>query len=160
MNKKAPTLYRRRHLGYLFQMYDPISNLTVRENMEVGAYLSRRALDADALLHMLELWEHRSKLPNQLSGGQQQRTSIGRSIVKSHDILPCDEPTGAPDYKTGKEILTLIEAVNQKYGNTVTTAKPRWKTASPPAHLSQPHAGQHRLSDAGCTACRGNGNCH
>jgi putative ABC transport system ATP-binding protein len=65
------------------------------------------------------LYEHRYKLPNQLSGGQQQRVSIGRAIVKNPDILLCDEPTGALDYKTSKEILKLIEEVNQKYGNTV-----------------------------------------
>ena len=119
MNEKALTQYRRRHLGYIFQMYNLIPNLTVRENIEVGAYLSRRALDVDELLHVLGLWEHRGKLPNQLSGGQQQRTSIGRAIVKNPDILLCDEPTGALDYKTGKVILKLIETVNQKYGNTV-----------------------------------------
>ena len=119
MNEKALTLYRRRHLGYIFQMYNLIPNLTVRENIEVGAYLSRRPLDVDELLRLLGLWEHRAKLPNQLSGGQQQRTSIGRTIVKNPDILLCDEPTGALDYKTGKEILKLIETVNQKYGNTV-----------------------------------------
>lgn len=118
MNEKALTLYRRRHLGYIFQMYNLIPNLTVRENVEVGAYLSRRALDVDELLHVLGLWEHRSKLPNQLSGGQ-QRTSIGRAIVKNPDILLCDEPTRALDYNTSKEILKLIETVNQKYGNTV-----------------------------------------
>ena len=119
MNEKALTLYRRRHLGYIFQMYNLIPNLTVRENIEVGAYLSRCPLDVDELLHLLGLWDHRGKLPNQLSGGQQQRTSIGRAIVKNPDILLCDEPTGALDYKTGKEILKLIETVNQKYGNTV-----------------------------------------
>ena len=119
MNEKALTLYRRRHLGYIFQMYNLIPNLTVRENIEVGAYLSRRPLDVDELLHLLGLWDHRGKLPNQLSGGQQQRTSIGRAIVKNPDILLCDEPTGALDYKTSKEILKLIETVNQKYGNTV-----------------------------------------
>ena len=119
MNEKALTLYRRRHLGYIFQMYNLIPNLTVRENIEVGAYLSRRPLDVDELLRLLGLWEHRAKLPNQLSGGQQQRTSIGRAIVKNPDILLCDEPTGALDYKTGKEILKLIETVNQKYSNTV-----------------------------------------
>ena len=119
MNEKALTLYRRRHLGYIFQMYNLIPNLTVRENIEVGAYLSRRPLDADELLHLLGLWDHRGKLPNQISGGQQQRTSIGRAIVKNPDILLCDEPTGALDYKTSKEILKLIETVNQKYGNTV-----------------------------------------
>ena len=119
MNEKALTLYRRRHLGYIFQMYNLIPNLTVRENIEVGAYLSRHPLDVDELLHLLGLWDHRGKLPNQLSGGQQQRTSIGRAIVKNSDILLCDEPTGALDYKTSKEILKLIETVNQKYGNTV-----------------------------------------
>lgn len=119
MNEKDLTLYRRRHLGYIFQMYNLIPNLTVRENIEVGAYLSRRPLDVDDLLHLLGLWDHRGKLPNQLSGGQQQRTSIGRAIVKNPDILLCDEPTGALDYKTSKEILKLIETVNQKYGNTV-----------------------------------------
>ena len=119
MNEKALTLYRRRHLGYIFQMYNLIPNLTVRENIEVGAYLSRRPLDVDELLYLLGLWDHRGKLPNQLSGGQQQRTSIGRAIVKNPDILLCDEPTGALDYKTSKEILKLIETVNQKYGNTV-----------------------------------------
>ena len=119
MNEKDLTLYRRRHLGYIFQMYNLIPNLTVRENIEVGAYLSRRPLDVDELLHLLGLWDHRGKLPNQLSGGQQQRTSIGRAIVKNPDILLCDEPTGALDYKTSKEILKLIETVNQKYGNTV-----------------------------------------
>ena len=111
MNEKALTLYRRRHLGYIFQMYNLIPNLTVRENIEVGAYLSRRPLDVDELLHLLGLWDHRGKLPNQLSGGQQQRTSIGRAIVKNPDILLCDEPTGALDYKTSKEILKLIETV-------------------------------------------------
>ena len=119
MNEKDLTLYRRRHLGYIFQMYNLIPNLTVRENIEVGAYLSRRPLDVDELLHLLGLWDHRGKLPNQLSGGQQQRTSIGRAIVKNPGILLCDEPTGALDYKTSKEILKLIETVNQKYGNTV-----------------------------------------
>ena len=73
----------------------------------------------DELLHTLGLWDHRNKLPNQLSGGQQQRTAIGRAIVKNPDILLCDEPTGALDYQTGKEILKLIETVNRKYGNTV-----------------------------------------
>ena len=93
MKEKALTLYRRKHLGYV--------------------------LDIDELLHTLGLYEHRHKLPNQLSGGQQQRTAIGRAIVKNPDILLCDEPTGALDYNTSKEILRLIEQVNQKYGNTI-----------------------------------------
>ena len=119
MKEKALTLYRRKHLGYVFQMYNLIPNLNVKENIEVGAYLSNKALDIDELLHTLGLYEHRHKLPNQLSGGQQQRTAIGRAIVKNPDILLCDEPTGALDYNTSKEILKLIEQVNQKYGNTI-----------------------------------------
>lgn len=119
MNEKALTLYRRKHLGYIFQMYNLIPNLTVRENIEVGAYLSDHPLDVDELLHTLGLYEHQKKLPNQLSGGQQQRTAIGRAIVKNPDILLCDEPTGALDYHTSKEILKLIETVNQRYGNTI-----------------------------------------
>ena len=119
MNEKTLTLYRRKHLGYIFQMYNLIPNLTVRENIEVGAYLSEQPLDVDELLHTLGLYEHQRKLPNQLSGGQQQRTAIGRAIVKNPDILLCDEPTGALDYHTSKEILKLIETVNQRYGNTI-----------------------------------------
>ena len=113
MNEKTLTQYRRKHLGYVFQMYNLIPNLNVRENIEVGAYLS------EELLNTLGLAEHWNKLPNQLSGGQQQRTAIGRAIVKNPDILLCDEPTGALDYNTSKEILKLIEDVNRKYGNTV-----------------------------------------
>ena len=119
MTEKKLSLYRRKHLGYIFQMYNLISNLTVRENIEVGAYLSDHPLDVDELLHTLGLYEHQKKLPIQLSGGQQQRTAIGRAIVKNPDILLCDEPTGALDYHTSKEILKLIETVNQRYGNTI-----------------------------------------
>ncbi|MDO4633332.1 MAG: ABC transporter ATP-binding protein [Eubacteriales bacterium] len=119
MGEKGLTQYRRIHLGYVFQMYNLISNLNVKENIEVGAYLSNRSLDIDELLHTLGLFEHRYKLPSQLSGGQQQRVSIGRAIVKNPDILLCDEPTGALDYTTSKEILSLIEDINKKYGNTI-----------------------------------------
>lgn len=119
MSEKELTQYRRKHLGYVFQMYNLIPNLNVRENIEVGAYLSDNPLDVDDLLKTLGLYEHQKKLPNQLSGGQQQRTAIGRAIVKNPDILLCDEPTGALDYNTSKEILKLIEDVNKKYGNTV-----------------------------------------
>ena len=119
MNEKALTLYRRKHLGYIFQMYNLIPNLNIKENIEVGAYLSDSPLDVDDILKTLGLYEHRHKLPNQLSGGQQQRKAIGRAIVKNPDILLCDEPTGALDYNTSKEILKLIETVNQKYGSTV-----------------------------------------
>ena len=119
MKEKELTRYRRKHLGYVFQMYNLIPNLNVKENIEVGAYLSDSPLDINELLNTLGLYEHRHKLPNQLSGGQQQRTAIGRAIVKNPDILLCDEPTGALDYHTSKEILKLIEDVNKKYGNTV-----------------------------------------
>ena len=119
MDEKTLTRYRRKHLGYVFQMYNLIPNLNVKENVEVGAYLSDDPLDVDELLKILGLYEHRHKLPNQLSGGQQQRTSIGRAIVKNPDILLCDEPTGALDYNTSKEILKLIETVNQKYSTTI-----------------------------------------
>lgn len=119
MKEKELTRYRRKHLGYIFQMYNLIPNLNVKENIEVGAYLSDNPLDIDDLLHTLGLYEHRHKLPNQLSGGQQQRTAIGRAIVKNPNLLLCDEPTGALDFHTSKEILKLIEEVNQKYGSTV-----------------------------------------
>ena len=119
MDEKKLTQYRRRHLGYVFQMYNLIGNLNVKENIEVGAYLSNESFDVDELLHTLGLYEHRYKLPNQLSGGQQQRVSIGRAIVKNPDILLCDEPTGALDYNTSKEILKLIQDINQKYKNTI-----------------------------------------
>ncbi len=119
MNEKNLTLYRRNHLGYIFQMYNLIPNLNIRENIEVGGYLSEHPLDTDEILKTLGLYEHRNKLPNQLSGGQQQRTAIGRAIVKNPDILLCDEPTGALDYHTSKEILGLLEKVNRKYGNTI-----------------------------------------
>ncbi|MCC8192216.1 MAG: ABC transporter ATP-binding protein [Ruminococcus sp.] len=119
MNEKNLTLYRRKHLGYIFQMYNLIPNLNIKENIEVGAYLSDNPLDVDDILKTLGLYEHRHNLPNQLSGGQQQRTAIGRAIVKNPDILLCDEPTGALDYKTSKEILGLIQQINEKYGSTV-----------------------------------------
>ncbi len=119
LNDKKLTRFRRNHLGYVFQMYNLIPDLTVRENIEVGAYLSKKPLDLDELIETLGLKEHQDKLPSQLSGGQQQRTSIGRAIIKNPDILLCDEPTGALDYNTSKEILKLIETVNQKYGSTI-----------------------------------------
>ncbi len=119
MSDRQLTAYRRRHLGYIFQSYNLIPNLTVRENIEVGAYLGRHPLSVDEMLSVLGLKDHERKLPNQLSGGQQQRTAIGRAIVKNPDILLCDEPTGALDYKTSKDILGLIETVNDHYGCTV-----------------------------------------
>ena len=119
LGERKLTQYRRKHLGYVFQLYNLIGNLNVKENIEVGAYLSDSPLEIDELLNTLGLYEHRHKLPNQLSGGQQQRVAIGRAIVKNPDILLCDEPTGALDYTTSKEILELIGDINAKYRNTV-----------------------------------------
>ncbi len=115
MNDKSLTEYRRDHIGYIFQRYNLMPNLTVRENIEVGSYLSRSPLEIEDLIDTLGLKYHQDKLPNQLSGGQQQRCSIGRAVIKNPDILLCDEPTGALDYKNSKEILKLIEKVNKKY---------------------------------------------
>ena len=118
-NDKQLSQYRRKHLGYIFQTYNLVPNLTVRENIEVGAYLSDKPLPIDELIELLGLEAHKNKRPNQLSGGQQQRTSIGRAIVKNPDLLLCDEPTGALDYNTSKEILKLVEDINVKYGSTI-----------------------------------------
>ena len=115
--------YRRKHLGYIFQAYNLIENLTVKENIEVGAYLSENPLPTDDLIKILGLWEHKDKLPNQISGGQQQRTSIGRAIIKNPALLLCDEPTGSLDYKTSKEILGLIEDMNRQYSNTIVSSR-------------------------------------
>ena len=119
MKESSLTKYRRNHLGYVFQSYNLIPNLTVKENIEVGAYLSKNSLPIDDILNTLGLYKHKDKIPNQLSGGQQQRTAIGRAIIKNPDILLCDEPTGALDYNTSKDILELIERVNQKFKSTV-----------------------------------------
>ena len=119
MKERALTDYRRRHLGYIFQMYNLIPNLNIKENVETGAYLSDNPLDVDDILKTLGLYEHRHKLPSQLSGGQQQRCSIGRAIVKNPDILLCDEPTGALDYNTGKAVLQLLQDTCRKTGRTV-----------------------------------------
>ena len=119
MNEKQLSDYRRKNLGYVFQSYNLIPNLTVRENIEVGAYLSASPLDTGDLIRVLGLEDHAHKLPSQLSGGQQQRCAIGRAIVKNPGILLCDEPTGALDSATGMEILRLIEKVNRTYGSCV-----------------------------------------
>ena len=119
MKEKKLSLYRRKHLGYIFQMYNLIPNLTVRENIEVGAYLSDRPLDVDELLGTLGLYEHQRKLPNQLSGGQQQRVSIGRALMNAPAVVLADEPTGNLDSKNSKEIVDLLKISNEKYGQTL-----------------------------------------
>lgn len=111
--------YRRDKLGFVFQFYNLVPDLTIRENIEVTAHLSVNPLPIDDLLHSLGLYEHRAKFPRQVSGGQQQRCAIGRALVKNPGLLLCDEPTGALDYQTSKEILELMEDVNRDYGCTV-----------------------------------------
>ena len=111
--------YRRRELGFVFQFYNLVPDLTIKENIEVTAHLSPTPLLMEDLLHSLGLWEHRNKFPRQVSGGQQQRCAIGRALVKNPGLILCDEPTGALDYKTSKEVLELMERVNRQYGCTI-----------------------------------------
>lgn len=111
--------YRRDNLGFIFQFYNLVPNLTVRENIQVCEYLADNPLDIDELLETLGLPEHRNKFPSQLSGGQQQRCAIARALIKNPKLLLCDEPTGALDSKTSRDILILLEKINEKYGTTM-----------------------------------------
>lgn len=111
--------YRRDSLGFIFQFYNLVPNLTVRENICVCRYLTDQPMDIDELLEVLGLTEHQDKFPSQLSGGQQQRCAIARALVKNPKLLLCDEPTGALDSKTSRDILMLLEKVNQRYGTTI-----------------------------------------
>ena len=111
--------YRRDNLGFIFQFYNLIPNLTVRENIQVCQYLANDPLNMDDLLEILGLEEHQNKFPSQLSGGQLQRCAIARALIKNPKLLLCDEPTGALDSKTSKDILVLLEKVNKKYGTTM-----------------------------------------
>lgn len=113
------TDYRREYLGYIFQFYNLIPDLTVLENIETTQYLGRDNMDIDELIRLLGLEEHKNKFPSQLSGGQQQRCAIGRALVKKPSILLCDEPTGALDSKTSQDILELLEELNEKFGTTI-----------------------------------------
>ena len=115
----AITSLGKKALGFVFQFYNLVPDLTIRENIEVTAHLSKNPLPIDDLLKSLGLYEHRAKFPRQVSGGQQQRCAIGRALVKNPGLLLCDEPTGALDYKTSKEILALMEQVNRDYGCTI-----------------------------------------
>ena len=119
MNEKTLTNYRRRHLGYVFQMYNLIPNLNVKENIEVGAYLSDKSLDIDELLKTLGLYEHRHKLPNQLSGGQQQRVMIARAMIGDPKLLILDEPTTGVDARSTKILYDMLYEINTKYNTTI-----------------------------------------
>ena len=119
LGNKALAEYRRANLGFIFQFYNLIPNLTVRENIRVCQYLGKPAMDMGELLDTLGLTEHMNKFPSQLSGGQQQRCAIARALIKKPKLLLCDEPTGALDSKTSKDILVLLEKVNRRYNTTM-----------------------------------------
>ena len=119
MKSDALSDYRRDNLGFIFQFYNLVPNLTVKENIEVCKYLAKDPLDMDELLDVLGLTEHQNKCPAQLSGGQQQKCAIARALIKNPKLLLCDEPTGALDSNTSRDILILLEQINERYGTTM-----------------------------------------
>lgn len=119
LSQKQLLDYRRDTLGFVFQFYNLVPNLTIRENIQVCEFLSQNPLDMDELLDTLGLKEHQNKYPSQLSGGQQQRCALARALIKNPKLLLCDEPTGALDSETSREILILLEKINKKYGTTM-----------------------------------------
>jgi len=119
MKNKNLAEYRRANLGFIFQFYNLVPNLTVKENIQVCEYLTKNPLDLHELMDVLGLTEHQNKFPSQLSGGQQQRCAIARALIKNPKLLLCDEPTGALDSNTSRDILMLLEQINQKYNTTM-----------------------------------------
>ena len=122
LKQKDLSNFRRKYLGFIFQFYNLIPDLTVIENIQVGSFIHNNPMDIEKLIKDLGLGEHRNKYPRQLSGGQQQRCAIGRALIKKPEILLCDEPTGALDYKTSKDILSLLQKINKKYETTIIIA--------------------------------------
>lgn len=151
LSKKDLLQYRRDKLGFVFQFYNLVSNLTLKENIEVGAYLSKDPLDLDDLIEKLGLVDHQSKFPNQLSGGQQQRTAIARALSKRPTILLCDEPTGALDYSTAKDVLKMIQKINKEYKSTIIIATHNTAIAGMSHEVLSLHDGtimEHRINDS------------
>ena len=151
LSKKDLLQYRRDKLGFVFQFYNLVSNLTLKENIEVGAYLGKDPLDIDDLMEKLGLVEHQGKFPNQLSGGQQQRTAIARALSKSPTILLCDEPTGALDYTTAKDVLRMIQKINKEYKSTIIIATHNTAIASMSHEVLSLHDGtimEHKINDS------------
>ena len=118
MKNKKLADYRRDNLGFIFQFYNLVPNLTVKENIQVCEYLTKNPLNMNELLDVLGLTEHQNKFPSQLSGGQQQRCAIARALIKNPKLLLCDEPTGALDSNTSRDILMLLE-INEMYNTTM-----------------------------------------
>ncbi|RDU24680.1 ABC transporter ATP-binding protein [Anaerosacchariphilus polymeriproducens] len=119
MSDKQLTEYRRSSVGFVFQFYNLIPNLTVYENIEVSSNITKDSIKIDEMLEAVGMKEFRDRFPRELSGGQQQRVSIARALIKKPKLLFCDEPTGALDYNTSKEILKLLQEVNRKYHTTI-----------------------------------------
>ena len=122
LKQHALSTFSRNYLGFIFQFYNLIPDLTVTENIQVGSFIHNDPMDIEKLIKDLGLWEHKNKYPRQLSGGQQQRCAIGRALIKKPEILLCDEPTGALDYKTSKDILSLLQRINKEYETTIILA--------------------------------------
>ncbi|WP_346961907.1 ABC transporter ATP-binding protein [Clostridium sp.] len=118
-NKRQLTKYRRHDVGFVFQFYNLVQNLTAKENVELATQISKDALDVDKTLELVGLGHRKNNFPSQLSGGEQQRVSIARAIAKNPKLLLCDEPTGALDYKTGKQILKTLQDTCKNTGTTV-----------------------------------------